>query len=67
MSAAMAAGDLDDKFFVAADDAYSACSEQLVTPYYGRNLEPDRDSFNYHLSNMRVSWLCISCSPCAHR
>jgi len=40
-------------FWIAGDEAYAA-SGSLLTPWSGRNLETYKDSFNFHLSSLRV-------------
>ena len=41
-----------DKYLI-ADMAY-VCTNELLTPYYGTNLEPSKVAFNYYLSELRV-------------
>jgi hypothetical protein len=38
---------------IAADDAYGN-GGRILTPYSGRGLDPQKDSFNYHLSSYRI-------------
>lgn len=40
-------------YYVLGDAAYPL-SDQLLTPYPGKGLRPDLDSFNFHLSQLRV-------------
>jgi hypothetical protein len=49
LAAKMEAGALAPQFWIAGDDAYSSCSDQIVTPWAGRNLPEDKDVFNYFL------------------
>jgi hypothetical protein len=39
-------------YYVIGDEAF-VCTNHLLTPWSGRNLDPYKDSFNYHLSSMR--------------
>src|SRR5690606_8592092 len=48
----IAADLLPKEYYVIGDDAYEA-SSQFLTPWPGRRLSPEKDSFNYHLSQMR--------------
>ena len=41
-------------FYLLGDDAAYPLSEKLLTPYPGRNLPRDKDSFNFHLSQLRI-------------
>lgn len=50
----IAAGELPAPYWIAADAAYAA-SNSILTPYSGKNLTPQRDSFNYWLSRNRVA------------
>ena len=43
---ALADGELDERFFVAGDEAYKT-GESMVTPWPGRNLGVKKDSFNF--------------------
>jgi hypothetical protein len=43
--------------FINGDDAY-ACSEQVVTPYPGKNQSADRDGFNFWQSRVRIEIEC---------
>jgi hypothetical protein len=49
----VARGELPDGFWIAADEAYAA-SNSVLTPWPGRELAPERDSFNYWLSSSRI-------------
>jgi hypothetical protein len=40
---------LPSQYHIVLDDAYT-CTDQELTPWKGRSLSPDKDSFNYHLS-----------------
>lgn len=40
-------------YYILGDAAYPL-SNQLLTPYPGKGLSPDYDSFNFHLSQLRV-------------
>jgi hypothetical protein len=40
-------------YWIAADDAYPA-SDAVLTPWSGRSLEVYKDSFNFHLSSLRI-------------
>jgi hypothetical protein len=44
---------LPNNYFIAADDAYPLLTS-LLKPFGKKNLSVWKDSFNYHLSNMRV-------------
>ena len=55
------AGLMDEKFSLVADDAYSASSEQIVTPFPGRQLTEDQDAANYWISNSRIEVCWGSC------
>lgn len=44
---------LPDGYHIIGDAAYPI-SEKLLTPYPGKNLPQDQDSFNFHLSQLRV-------------
>lgn len=46
-------GSLPDGYWVAADDAYVA-GRRVLTPWPGRNLPWERDSFNYYQSSARI-------------
>lgn len=50
---ATAVGKLPKGFHIIGDAAYPL-SEQLLTPYPGKNLPKDKDSYNFHLSQLRV-------------
>lgn len=39
-------------YYVIGDEAF-VCTDHLLTPWSGKNLEPCKDSFNYYLSSMR--------------
>jgi hypothetical protein len=41
---------------VAADDAYGngSAGGRIITSYSGRNLDVERDSFNFYLSSLRI-------------
>jgi hypothetical protein len=39
---------------IVGDDAYSASSPQIVTPYPGKNLSEAEDATNYWISNSRI-------------
>jgi len=43
------AGKLDKKYHVVMDEAY-VCRDQEMTPYKGRRLSVEQDTFNYYLS-----------------
>ena len=43
------AGHLAEQFYFVADEAYQG-SDQVVTPWPGRNLPSSRDAFNFHQS-----------------
>jgi len=45
-------GLLPSRYYLIGDEAFS-CTNQLLTPYSGRNLGVWKDSFNFHLSSMR--------------
>ena len=45
-------GHLPNKYYIIGDEAFT-CSNQLLTPYSGRNLGAWKDSYNYHISLMR--------------
>lgn len=49
---ALSAGDLPAQYYVVGDEAYSA-TKQFLTPWSGRQLSVDKDSYNYHHSLMR--------------
>lgn len=55
LSSAMSSrvGDLPHGYYLLGDAAYPL-SNQLLTPYPGRGLSPEYDSFNFHLSQLRV-------------
>lgn len=44
---------LPDGYHIIGDAAYPL-SDQLLTPYPGRGLQPGPDSYNFHLSQLRV-------------
>ena len=44
---------LPDGYDITGDAAYPI-SEKLLTPYPGKSLPKDQDSFNFHLSQLRV-------------
>lgn len=48
-----AVGKLPPGFYMLGDAAYPL-SDQLLTPYPGKKLTPNKDSFNFHLSQLRV-------------
>ena len=50
-------GLLEAKYWIAADNAYSA-SQYLVTPFAGTRLPQPQDTFNFYLSNMRILIEC---------
>jgi hypothetical protein len=52
LASAIKNGELPSRFHVVLDEAY-VCSEQELTPWKGRNLSVDKDSFNYYLSRQR--------------
>ena len=50
-------GNLPQGLFLNGDDAY-ACDEQMVTPYPGRGLSVEKDSFNFYQSRVRINIEC---------
>ena len=44
---------LPDGYYILGDAAYPL-SDHLLTPYPGQSLSPEKDSFNFHLSQLRV-------------
>ena len=44
---------LPDGYYILGDAAYPL-SDHLLTPYPGQGLSPEKDSFNFHLSQLRV-------------
>ena len=45
------------RFWIAGDDAYKGIGnrcQSLLTPYSGRGLSQQKDSFNYHQSKLRI-------------
>ena len=54
LAADIDAGLMPDRFSIVADDAYSASSPQIVTPFPGKNLSEDEDAANYWISNSRI-------------
>ena len=58
LARALQAGELDRRYWIAGDDAYSASAEQVVTPYPGKNLQDRKDNFNFYLSSSRIVVEC---------
>lgn len=52
-SLSKAVDNLPDKYCILGDAAYPL-SEKLLTPYPGKGLDPGYDSYNFHLSQLRV-------------
>ena len=48
-----AVGKLPDGYYILGDAAYPL-SDHLLTPYPGQGLSPEKDSFNFYLSQLRV-------------
>eukprot|EP00904_Undaria_pinnatifida_P012574 jgi/Undpi1/8447/HiC_scaffold_25.g10914.m1 len=48
-----AVDNLPDGYYVLGDAAYPL-SDKLLTPYPGKGLDPELDSFNFHLSQLRI-------------
>ena len=44
---------LPNGYHILGDAAYPL-SEKIMTPYPGKNLPPDKDSLNFHLSQLRI-------------
>jgi len=53
LSKDLEAGLLPAPFWISADDAY-CCSESLCTPYPGKKLGKEKDTFNHFQSNCRI-------------
>ena len=49
----VAEGLLPEGFWIAADEAY-ASGKSVLTPWSGRKLTAEKDSFNFHLSSSRI-------------
>ena len=50
----IAAGKMPAWATIVGDDAYSACSPQIVTPFPGKDLAEEEDAANYWISNSRI-------------
>ena len=50
-------GDMPPGFWIAGDAAYG-CHAWLLSPFKGKNLTPQQDSFNFHLSQLRINIEC---------
>eukprot|EP01044_Picomonas_judraskeda_P017270 COSAG03_NODE_3216_length_2139_cov_1.792647_1_plen_370_part_00 len=50
----IAAGKMPAWATIVGDDAYSASSSQIVTPFPGKNLSEAQDAANYWISNSRI-------------
>jgi DDE superfamily endonuclease len=50
-------GGLPSWAVVAADDAYGngSAGGRIITPFSGRNLDTEKDSFNFYLSSIRIT------------
>ena len=46
-------GSLPDRYFIVGDAAYSGCSAQILTPFDGKNLAKNKDTFNFYQSSLR--------------
>jgi hypothetical protein len=57
LSRRLEAGDLDKQFQIVGDEAYGLRS-YLVTPYSGRMLPIEKDSFNFYQSRLRINVEC---------
>ena len=65
LSKDLEAGLLPAPYWIAGDDAY-CCSESLLTPYPGRKLGKEKDTFNHFQSNCRIKIEQVSghlCTP----
>jgi hypothetical protein len=50
-------GCMDNQWSIAADEAYAA-SRHVITPYSGRGLPIEKDSFNFYQSRCRINIEC---------
>jgi hypothetical protein len=50
-------GMMDRRWWIAGDAAYG-CTDYLLCPYPGKNLPADKDSFNFHQSQLRINVEC---------
>lgn len=57
LSRRLGAGQMGEKWCIAADEAYGL-GEHLVTPYSGRNLSVAKDSYNFYQSRCRINIEC---------
>ena len=64
----IAAGKMPAWATIVGDDAYSACSPQVVCPFPGKNLTEDEDNCNYWISNSRIEvCVCVRARACCKR
>lgn len=53
--AMLQSGRIPTPYFILGDDAYSGSHAQIVTPFAGKNLPHNEDTFNFYQSSLRCA------------